>query len=37
MAVAKEHIRKIISENNIFSVADIYYLFKKVLKPFFRN
>ena len=32
MAVAKEHIRQIISENNINSVADIYTLLKDSFK-----
>ena len=32
MAVAKEQIRQIISENNINSVADIYTLLKDVSK-----
>ena len=31
MAVAKEQIRQIISENNINSVADIYTLLKRLL------
>ena len=32
MAVAKEHIRHVISENNISSVADVYTLLKDSFK-----
>ena len=32
MAVAKEQIRQIISENNISSVADVYELLKESFK-----
>ena len=37
MAVAKEHIRQIISENNINSVADIYTLLKDSFKEILQE
>ena len=37
MAVAKEHIRQIISENNINSVADIYTLLKDSFKDILQE
>ena len=37
MAVAKEQIRQIISENNINSVADIYTLLKDSFKDICRS
>ena len=36
MAVAKEQIRQIISENNINSVADIYTLLKDSFKDILK-
>ena len=36
MAVAKEQIRQIISENNINSVADVYTLLKDSFKESIR-
>ena len=40
MAVAKDQIRQIITENNITSVADVYALlkdsFKDILRSFWR-
>ena len=37
MAVAKEQIRQIISENNISSVADVYSLLKESLKDILQE
>ena len=37
MAVAKEQIRQIISENNINSVADIYTLLKDSFKDILQE
>ena len=37
MAVAKEQIRQIISQNNISSVADVYSFSKKASKIFYRS
>ena len=37
MAVAKEQIRQIISENNISSVADIYALLKDSFKDILQE
>ncbi len=37
MAVAKEQIRQIISENNITSVADVYSLLKESFKDILRE
>ena len=37
MAVAKEHIQQIISENNINSVADIYTLLKDSFKDILQE
>ncbi len=37
MAVAKEQIRQIISENNIGSVADVYALLKDSFKDILQD
>ena len=37
MAVAKEQIRQIISENNISSVADVYTLLKDSFKDILQE
>ena len=37
MAVAKEQIRQIISENNISSVADVYALLKDSFKDILQE
>ena len=37
MAVAKEQIRQIISENNISSVADVYSLLKESFKDILQE
>ncbi len=37
MAVAKEKIRQIISENNVTSVADVYSFLKKAPKTSCRS
>ncbi len=37
MAVAKEQIRQIISENNISSVADVYVLLKDSFKDILQE
>ena len=37
MAVAKEQIRQIISENNISSVADVYTLLKDSFKDILQG
>ncbi|WP_196027384.1 hypothetical protein [Blautia wexlerae] len=37
MAVAKEQIRQIISENNISSVADVYMLLKDSFKDILQE
>ena len=37
MAVAKEQIRQIISENNISSVADVYALLKESFKDILQE
>ena len=37
MAIAKEQIRQIISENNISSVADVYSLLKESFKDILQE
>jgi hypothetical protein len=37
MAVAKEQIRQIISQNNLNSVADVYSLLKESFKDIFQE
>ena len=37
MAVAKEQIRQIVSENNISSVADVYSLLKESFKDILQE